>query len=128
MKKLITILFFFTAFISNAQRTMFGGQNNYVAPVIPFQAPDIISTGLIAYLDASDVSSYAGSGTTWTDKMGFANGTINGAVNFISNGDASYFIFPGANNAYIQSSVNQSIKDFTIVFEPDFSSFNYLVY
>lgn len=127
MKNLLTLfLFLLTAFNSHAQRTMFGGQNNYVAPAAaPFQAPAIITSGLITYLDASDPSSYTGSGTTWTDKKGIASGTLNGAINYVSNGNASYFSLPGANNAYIRSSVNQSIKDFTIVFEPDFSSFNY---
>ena len=52
MKKLITILFFFSAFISNAQRTMFGGQNNYVVPVVVNQAPPLVTNGLILYLDA----------------------------------------------------------------------------
>jgi hypothetical protein len=105
---------------------MFGGQNNYVAPAAaPFQAPLVVSSGLITYLDASDPSSYSGSGTTWTDKQGVASGTINGAITYVSNGSASYFSLPGADNAYISSSVNQSIKDFTIVFQPDFSSFNY---
>lgn len=125
MKKLISILFLLSAFTSHAQRTMFGGNNNYVAPATPFQAPLIVTSGLITYLDASDPSSYSGSGTTWTDKQGFASGTLNGAINYVSNGNASYFSLPGANNAYIRSSVNQSIKDFTIVFQPDFSSFNY---
>jgi len=125
MKKLLTLLFVFSAFIVNAQRTMFTGQNNYVAPATPFQAPIIVTSGLITYLDASDPSSYSGSGTTWTDKQGVASGTINGAITYFSNGNASCFSLPGANNAYIKSSVNQSIKDFTIVFQPDFSSFNY---
>jgi len=49
MKKIITILFVFSAFISNAQRTMFTGQNNYVAPVVTFQPPAIVTSGLIAY-------------------------------------------------------------------------------
>jgi hypothetical protein len=35
MKKLITILFFFTAFVLNAQESFFRGNNNYVAPEIP---------------------------------------------------------------------------------------------
>ena len=126
MKKIFTLLLLLSAFTSHAQRTMFGGNNNYVAPAAaPFQAPLIVTSGLITYLDASDPSSYTGSGTTWTDKQGIASGTINGAINYVSNGNASYFSLPGANNAYIRSSVNQSIKDFTIVFEPDFSSFNY---
>lgn len=126
MKKRFTILFIFSALISNAQRTMFGGQNKYVAPVVAsFQAPPIVVSGLITYLDASDPSSYAGSGNTWTDKKGFANGIINGAINFVSNGNASYFSLPGTDNAYINSSTSQVYKDFTIVFQPDFSSFNY---
>ena len=112
------------AYAVNSAGSTFGSTISFTTGA-PFQGPAIITSGLIAYLDASDGASYAGSGSTWTDKQGNANGTINGAVNFISNADASYFIFPGANNAYITSSVNQSIKDFTIVFEPDFSSFSY---
>lgn len=64
MKKIFTILLFLIAFISNAQRTMFGGQNNYVAPVVPAR---IITTDLLLYLDASNSTSYPGSGTTWYD-------------------------------------------------------------
>lgn len=33
MKILLTIFLFFVAFFSNAQRTMFGAQNNFVAPL-----------------------------------------------------------------------------------------------
>jgi hypothetical protein len=61
MKKLITLSFIISAFISNAQRSMFASQNNYVAPVAPATLP---TSGLILYLNAS---SYSGSGTTWTD-------------------------------------------------------------
>jgi hypothetical protein len=57
MKKLITLLFVFIAFTSNAQRTIFTSQNNYVAPVVTFQPPAIVTSGLIAYLDASDPTS-----------------------------------------------------------------------
>lgn len=90
----------------------------------PPSGGSITTNGLIVQLDASDPTSYT-SGTTWTDKKGNANGAINGAVSYESNGSASYFSFPGANNDYIKSSLNQAIKDFTIVFQPDFSSFNY---
>jgi hypothetical protein len=68
MKKLITILFFFTTFTSNAQRSMFGGNNNYVAPAVPPVAP--VTNGLILYLDATKSASYGGSGTTWNDISG----------------------------------------------------------
>lgn len=125
MKKIFTTLFLLTAFISNAQESFFRGNNNYVVPVVVDQSPPIVTSGLILYLDASDISSYAGSGNIWVDKKGNANGTINGAVNFVSNGRASYFNFPGANNAYINSSSSRAYKDFTIVFQPDFSSFGY---
>jgi hypothetical protein len=64
MKKLLTLLFLFSAFISNAQRTIFTGQNNYVAPVV---SANIITTDLLLYLDAGNVSSYPGSGNTWYD-------------------------------------------------------------
>jgi uncharacterized protein (TIGR02145 family) len=36
MKKLLTLAILLSALHSNAQRTMFGAQNNYVAPVVPF--------------------------------------------------------------------------------------------
>ncbi|MCX8485741.1 MAG: DUF1566 domain-containing protein [Crocinitomicaceae bacterium] len=35
MKKLITLSFIIVSFISNAQRSMFSAQNNYVGPVLP---------------------------------------------------------------------------------------------
>ena len=61
MKKLFTILFFLSALISNAQRTMFGGQNKYVGPVAPSTVP---TNNLILYLNAN---SYAGNGVAWND-------------------------------------------------------------
>ena len=64
MKNLFTILFILSVFISNAQRTMFGGNNNYVAPVVSAR---IITTDLLLYLDAGNTSSYSGSGNTWYD-------------------------------------------------------------
>ena len=78
MKKLFTILFFFSAFVSNAQRTMFGGQNNYVAPVTP-TGPSIVSTGLVFNVDAANTSSYIGSGSVWNDLKGTNN------INFYTN-------------------------------------------
>ena len=68
MKKLITILFFFTAFISNAQESFFRGNNNYVVPLAP--PVTTVTTGLILYLDATKSASYGGSGTTWNDISG----------------------------------------------------------
>ncbi len=61
MKKLLHLLFLCLAFTSNAQRTMFGGQNNYVAPIAP---PSLVTSGLILNLDAS---AYGGVGYSWID-------------------------------------------------------------
>lgn len=61
MKNVFALLLFFTSVISNAQRSMFGAQNNYVAPTTP---PVLLTNGLILNLNAT---SYSGSGTTWTD-------------------------------------------------------------
>ena len=68
MKKLFTILFLLSAFIANAQRTMFGGQNNYMAPVAP--PVTTVTTGLILFLDATRSASYGGTGTIWNDISG----------------------------------------------------------
>ena len=68
MKKIITLLLLLFVFTSHAQRTLFGGNNNYVAPAVPPVTP--ITTGLILYLDATKSASYGGSGTTWNDISG----------------------------------------------------------
>ena len=49
-------------------------------------SPRIVTDGLLLCLDAKDIKSYAGSGTTWTDRSGNDNdGSIDGAT-FNSNG------------------------------------------
>jgi hypothetical protein len=64
MKNFFTILFIFSAFTSNAQRTMFGRNNNYVAPP---EAPAFVMAGLVLNLDATNSASYIGNGPTWND-------------------------------------------------------------
>ena len=77
MKKIFTIISLFSAFMANAQQSFFRTNNNYVAPVIPFQAPPIITTGLILNLDAGNPASYPGNGNTWYDlSTNSNNGTI----------------------------------------------------
>ena len=68
MKKLFTILFLLSAFISNAQQSFFRGNNNYVVPPAPpFQAPNIVQAGLVLNLDAGNPASYSGTGNTWAN-------------------------------------------------------------
>ena len=59
---------FACAFHAQAQRAMFAGQNNYVAPAVPPVAP--VTNGLMLYLDATKSASYGGSGSTWNDISG----------------------------------------------------------
>jgi hypothetical protein len=83
----------------------------------------IVTSGLIARLDASNASSYPGTGTTITDLSGQgATGTINGTISFVSSGQASYWNFPTRTDSnYISSSLSQNYLDCTIVFYPDFA-------
>jgi hypothetical protein len=79
MKKITTILFIFSAFIANAQRTIFTSQNNYEAPsAAAFQATAIVTTDLLLNLDAENPGSYPGNGgNIWYDlSTNVNNGTI----------------------------------------------------
>jgi hypothetical protein len=60
------------------------------------QQPKIITEGLVLSVDAGDIKSYLGSGTTWTDRIGAVAGTIDGASFSRSNGGV--FDFDGTND------------------------------
>lgn len=83
----------------------------------------VITNGLILQLDASSITSYGGTGSTWTDLSGQGvNGTING-VSWVSDGLKSYFNFPTvSDNNYISTATSQTYLDFTFVFQPDFTA------
>jgi hypothetical protein len=88
MKKIFTILFLLVTFISNAQRTMFGGQNNYVQiePPRVTTGANPVTNNLILYLDATRSASYIGSGTTWSDlSTQYNTATLVGSPTFSSN-------------------------------------------
>ena len=61
------------------------------------------TTGPKLDLNASDASSYSGSGTTWSS-IGNAsfNTTLEGGVTFVENGDFDYMSFDGSND-YIET-------------------------
>ena len=98
MKNLLTLVFLLIAFNSNAQRALFGGDNNYVVPVIPFSAPAIVTNGLVVNLDAGNPDSYNGGGTNWRDLSGNGNnGTlVNGPTYGSSNG--GHFLLDGTDD------------------------------
>ena len=60
-------------------------------------APNIVTNGLVLYLDAANVKSYPGSGTVWRDIVGTNNGTlINGPTFDPSN--VGSIVFDGVND------------------------------
>ena len=103
--------------VSIGGATIAGGVN--IGDYVP-----IVTSGLIARLDASNTSSYPGTGTTITDLSGQgATGTINGTISFVSAGQASYWNFPTASDSnYISSTLSQSYVDCTFVLYPDLAS------
>lgn len=91
----------------SAQRTMFGSNNNYVAPFIDVPTgTNPVTTELKMYLDATRTLSYSGSGTTWSDISGVTpanNVTLSPKLIFgqssRNNGSGS-FTFDGTSGAY----------------------------
>ena len=115
MKKLISILFFLSAFTSHAQRTMFGSNNNYVAPVAPplTTGTNPVTNGLILYLDATLPASYAGTGSTWSD-LSTQNNTATLTGNPTYNASPASFTF-AANKYALTSTLINSISTATFI-------------
>ena len=60
--------------------------------------PDIVENGLTLFLDASNIRSYPGSGTTWSDLSGNGNtGTLTNGPTF-SAGNLGSIVFDGTND------------------------------
>jgi hypothetical protein len=90
MKKIFTILFIFSALISNAQRTMFGGQNNFISTSVNSNSNQV-SNSLVLHLDASNTSSYSGSGSNWLDLSGSNNNiTLSGGYSYNQFGSITF--------------------------------------
>lgn len=100
-----------------------------IVPAIP-----IISDGLVLHYDFSNTACYPGSGTAITDLSAANNaGTVVndfGAISYVSSGQTSYFNWStnaggsGTNvfNGSINTASANTYRDFTMVFEPDFSA------
>ena len=68
--------------------------NGFVAvdPTFVSTGPSPVTNGLVVYLDASDATSYPGTGTTWYDLSGNGyNGTLSGNVSYSAAKKAMYF-------------------------------------
>jgi hypothetical protein len=60
-------------------------------------APNIITDGLVLYLDAANTKSYPGSGTVWTDIVNLANGTLTNGPTFNA-ANLGSIVFDGVND------------------------------
>ena len=89
MKKIITLVFVISAFISNGQRTMFGAQNNYVAPTGP-SLPVLVTTAVTAITGTTATSG----GTVTSD--GGEPVTSRGVVWGTSPGSSTYSTTTGS--------------------------------
>lgn len=89
--------------------------------------PNIVNDGLSLYLDASNIKSYPGSGTSWNDLSGAHNATMHGSVpietdvvpcfNFatVTSSIASGNVAPGASMGFtFASNMVTTSGDFTI--------------
>jgi hypothetical protein len=60
-------------------------------------APNIVTDGLVLYLDAANTKSYPGSGTTWFDIVNLANGTLTNGPTF-NTVNLGSIVFDGVND------------------------------
>ena len=77
--------------------------------------PDIVENGLTLFLDASNIRSYPGSGTTWSDLSGNGNtGTLTNGPTF-SAGNLGSIVFDGTNDYVTTTSwISPPTNTFTI--------------
>lgn len=68
-----------------------------------YTAPQIVTSGLVMYLDAGNTKSYPGTGTTWYDRAGNLNGGVVNNGTLVNSptfdaGNKGSLIFNGTNN------------------------------
>jgi hypothetical protein len=82
----------------------------------PFKYKDIITNGLVMYLDADSPESYPGSGTNWYDlSNNNNNGVLNGGITYTTNGGYGVIQLNGTGNYVRVSSLNLSSGNFTVI-------------
>jgi len=62
-----------------------------------FQQPQIVTNGLVMYLDAADRTSYPGYGTTWRTLSGVNNGTLTNGPTY-NNANGGSLVFDGVDD------------------------------
>jgi hypothetical protein len=77
---------------------------------IPFGS--IVTDGLVLNLDATNINSYPGSGTTWTDTSGYNNsGTLTNGPTFLRERGRGSIVFDGTDD-YVQNPNRSTITEF----------------
>jgi len=77
---------------------------------IPFGS--IVTDGLILNLDATNINSYPGSGTTWTDTSGYNNsGTLTNGPTFLRERGRGSIVFDGTDD-YVQNPNRSTVTEF----------------
>ena len=83
---------------------------NYEATKYKFQGQEIVTNGLVMYLDSADKDSYPGTGTSWDDLTGNENnGTLVNGPSFLSNQNGGVFLFDGVDD-YISRAYNSTFN------------------
>ena len=78
--------------------------------------PSIVTDGLQVLLDAADINSYPGTGTTWTDLSGNGNnGTLTNGPSFLSNENGGIMRFDGVDD-YARITPPTNYSEYTIHF------------
>ena len=119
MKKLLTLFFFLSSYIANAQQPFFGANGNYKTTPSVTQALPIITSDLLLYLDASNPVSYPGTGNIWYDLSSNSNnGTL--ATTTMANTAATPKIFTfngttGNNVSFVSSKFNVPYTGKTVI-------------
>lgn len=111
MKKHLILFLLLTAFISNAQRMLFGANNNYVAPEGP---PTLVASGLVLNLDAGNALSYPGTGNRWNDLSGSNYGTLLNGPTFNA-GNGGSIVFDGIDDVVSFGNIlNMGLDSWTV--------------
>jgi hypothetical protein len=79
-----------------------------------FQQPQLVTNGLVMYLDAADRTSYPAYGTSWKDLSGGNNGTLTNGPTFSSTNGGS-IVFDGTNDYVLVNSGSTSINPTTAI-------------
>tara|TARA_Y100000114_G_C11762302_1_gene330527 strand:- start:1296 stop:2942 length:1647 start_codon:yes stop_codon:yes gene_type:complete len=108
----------------NAKSTIDSANLDYVDWSLPIacipkpaalSTPSLVITNLVLYLNASNSSSYSGSGTTWSDLSGSSNnGTLTNGVTYSSD-NGGVLVFDGTDDYLVTGSdMFNANNDFTV--------------